>query len=172
MGKEALGVSIQYVGLDVHNDSIDRMVVSPSSIPRSPDGRVKTDRPDVLMLAHFARAGALAPVRVPDLHDGAVRDLVRAREDAVREQRNASHRFKALLLRNVMAYADRATGRRRTCAGWRHRRCPSRRSRSVSRSTCTASPNWAHALPADSCYFRLVRLQGGRSNPSRLTLQG
>ena len=83
-------------------------VVAPSSIPRRPGDRVKTDRRDALMLARLARAGQLAPVRVPDLHDEAVRDLVRAREDAVREQRNARHRLKALLLRNGIAYAGKA----------------------------------------------------------------
>jgi hypothetical protein len=33
---------------------------------------------------------------VPDLADEAIRDLVRARDDAVREQRNARHRLKAM----------------------------------------------------------------------------
>jgi transposase len=45
---------------------------------------------------------------VPDVADEAVRDLVRAREDAVRECRNARHRLKALLLRNGIAYAGRS----------------------------------------------------------------
>jgi transposase len=39
----------------------------------------------------------------------AVRDMVRAREDAVREQRNARHRLKALLLRNGVPYAGRSS---------------------------------------------------------------
>jgi hypothetical protein len=34
---------------------------------------------------------------------------VRAREDAVRERRNARHRLKALLLRNGIAYAGKAS---------------------------------------------------------------
>ena len=159
MENEALDVSIQYVGLDVHKDSIDvatadegrgaevrhvgkiggdlgaldkalrrlisrgcRLhvvyeagpcgfviarhlaaqgidctVVAPSSIPRRSGDRVKTDRRDALMLARLARAGELAPVRVPDLRD-----------EAVREQRNARHRLKALLLRNGIAYAGKA----------------------------------------------------------------
>lgn len=87
---------------------IDCRVVAPSSIPRRPGDRVKTDRRDALMLARLARAGELAPVRVPELADEAVRDLVRARDDAVREQRNARHRLKALLLRNGIAYAGKA----------------------------------------------------------------
>jgi transposase len=83
-------------------------VVAPSSIPRAPGERVKTDRRDALKLARLARSGELSPVRVPDTADEAVRDLVRAREDAVREQRNARHRLKALLLRNGITYTGRA----------------------------------------------------------------
>jgi len=83
-------------------------VVAPSSIPRPPGERVKTDRRDALKLARLARVGELTPVRVPDTADEAVRDLARAREDAVREQRNARHRLKALLLRNGIAYAGRS----------------------------------------------------------------
>lgn len=83
-------------------------VVAPSSIPRAAGERVKTDRRDALKLARLARSGDLKPVRVPDAADEAVRDLVRAREDAVREQRNARHRLKALLLRNGIVYAGRS----------------------------------------------------------------
>jgi transposase len=84
-------------------------VVAPSAIPRAPGERVKTDRRDAMKLARLARAGDLATVRVPDSADEAVRDVVRAREDAVREQRNARHRLKALLLRNGISYAGRSS---------------------------------------------------------------
>jgi len=83
-------------------------VVAPSSIPKRPGDRVKTDRRDALLLARLSRAEELRAVRVPDAADEALRDLVRAREDAVREQRNARHRLKALLLRNGIAYTGRA----------------------------------------------------------------
>lgn len=84
-------------------------VVAPSSIARPPGERIKTDRRDAMLLARLARSGDLHAVRVPDAADEAVRDLVRAREDAVREQRNARHRLKALLLRNGIAYAGRSS---------------------------------------------------------------
>lgn len=83
-------------------------VVAPSSIPKRSGDRVKTDRRDSIMLARLARAGELSAVRVPDACDEAVRDLVRAREDAVRECRNARHRLKALLLRNGIGYAGKS----------------------------------------------------------------
>lgn len=82
-------------------------VVAPSAVPKRSGDRVKTDRRDAMMLARLARAKELVAVRVPDEVDEAMRDLVRAREDAVREQRNARHRLKALLLRHGVRYAGR-----------------------------------------------------------------
>ena len=84
-------------------------VVAPSSIPKRAGDRVKTDRRDAMMLARLSRSGDLTAVRVPGAADEAVRDLVRAREDAVREQRNARHRLKALLLRNGIPYAGKTS---------------------------------------------------------------
>lgn len=84
-------------------------VVAPSSIPKRAGDRVKTDRRDAMMLARLSRSGELTSVRVPGAADEAVRDLVRAREDAVREQRNARHRLKALLLRNGIPYAGKTS---------------------------------------------------------------
>ena len=83
-------------------------VVAPSSIPKRSGDRIKTDRRDAMLLARLARSGDLTAVRVPDGADEAVRDLVRAREDAVRECRNARHRLKALLLRNGITYAGKS----------------------------------------------------------------
>lgn len=83
-------------------------VVAPSSIPKRSGDRVKTDRRDAMMLARLSRSGDLTAVRVPGAADEAVRDLVRAREDAVRECRNARHRLKALLLRNGTPYAGKS----------------------------------------------------------------
>lgn len=83
-------------------------VVAPSSIPRPPGERVKTDRRDAMLLAKLARNNDLKTARVPDAVDEAVRDLVRAREDAVRERRNARHRLRALLPRNGIGYGGRS----------------------------------------------------------------
>jgi len=84
-------------------------VVAPSSIARPSGDRIKTDRRDAMLLAKLARSGDLSVVRVPDGVDEAVRDLVRAREDAVREQRNGRHRLKALLLRNGIPYTGKTS---------------------------------------------------------------
>ena len=70
------------------------------------------------MLARLALAGELSAVRVLDAVDEALRDLVRAREDAVREQRNARHRLKAQLLRNGVVDAGKSawSAAQRYCA--------------------------------------------------------
>jgi transposase len=83
------------------------MVVSPSMTPRRSGDRVKTDRRDCLMLARLARAGELEPIYVPDARDEAIRDLVRAREDAVSMQRQSRQRLQALLLRNEIRYVGK-----------------------------------------------------------------
>lgn len=88
---------------------IECEVVAPSSIPKRPGDRIKTDRRDAMMLARMSRSGDLRAVRVPEVVDEAVRDLVRGREDAVREQRNGRHRLKALLLRNGIGYSGRSS---------------------------------------------------------------
>jgi transposase len=83
------------------------MVVSPSMTPRNAADRVKTDRRDAKKLARLARAGELQAIYVPDALDEAMRDLVRAREDAVCMQRQARQRLQALLLRNEIRYVGK-----------------------------------------------------------------
>jgi len=84
------------------------MVVSPSRTPRRAADRVKTDRRDAMKLARLARAGELEPIYVPDEKDEAMRDLVRAREDAVCMQHQARQRLQALLLRNEIRYVGKS----------------------------------------------------------------
>lgn len=54
-------------------------IIAPSSIPKPPGERIKTDKRDAMMLARLARAGELKAITVPDAADEAVRDLLRAR---------------------------------------------------------------------------------------------
>jgi transposase len=84
-------------------------VVAPSKIPRRPGDRVKTDRRDALTLAGLARAGELTFVVVPDERDEAIRDLSRARIDAVRARLKARQQLKALLLRHGRRYTGRTS---------------------------------------------------------------
>ena len=74
-------------------------VVAPTLVPVKPGDRVKTDRRDALKLARSYRAGDLTPVWVPDPAHEALRDLVRARESAKKDQLRARHRLAKFLLR-------------------------------------------------------------------------
>ena len=84
-------------------------VVAPSKVPRRPGDRVKTDRRDALTLAGLARAGELTFVSVPDERDEAIRDLSRARIDAVRARLKARQQLKALLLRHGRRYTGKTS---------------------------------------------------------------
>jgi transposase len=55
--------------------------------------RVKTDRRDAEKLARAYRAGDLTAVWVPDAGHEALRDVVRAREAAKKDQLPAKHRL-------------------------------------------------------------------------------
>jgi transposase len=76
-------------------------------IPKRSGDRVKTDRRDSQMLARLHRAGELRAIYVPDDTDEAMRDLVRAREDAVVVGIQAKYRLKAFLLRQGRRYPGR-----------------------------------------------------------------
>jgi transposase len=75
-------------------------VIAPSLIPKKAGDRVKTDRRDAEKLARCYRAGELTPVWVPDEAHEALRDLVRAREAAKKDQLRHRHRLGKFLLRH------------------------------------------------------------------------
>lgn len=114
MSKEVL-----YLGLDVHAESIAVAiaeagpcgfvlarflkkkgiacdVITPSLTPKGSGDKIKTDRRDARMLARLHRAGELTAVHVPDERDEAIRDLCRARADAVQDQRSGRNQLKSL----------------------------------------------------------------------------
>jgi transposase len=74
-------------------------VVAPTLVPVKAGDRVKTDRRDALKLARSYRAGDLTSVWVPDTAHEALRDLVRARGAAKKDQLRARHRLGKFLLR-------------------------------------------------------------------------
>ena len=81
-------------GFDLARELVGRgydcQVIATAKIPRRPGERIKTDRRDCQMLARLARAGELVAVVVPDARDEAMRDLSRAREDAVAARRRST----------------------------------------------------------------------------------
>ncbi len=84
-------------------------VIAVAKMPRKPGERVKTDRRDALTLARYLRAGELTPVNLPDARDEAIRDLSRAREDAVAARLKARQQLKALLLRHGRRYTGKTS---------------------------------------------------------------
>src|SRR5712691_13417374 len=83
----------------LRNKGLHCQVIAPSLIPKKASDRVKTDRRDARQLARLFRAGELTAIYVPDEEDEAVRDLVRARDRAMVDQRKARQRLKGFLLR-------------------------------------------------------------------------
>ena len=79
---------------------VECQVIAPSLVPTKAGDRVKTDRRDAEKLARCHRAGELTAVWVPDASHEALRDLVRAREAAKKDQLKARHRLGKFLLRH------------------------------------------------------------------------
>ncbi|MHB8817159.1 MAG: IS110 family RNA-guided transposase [Steroidobacteraceae bacterium] len=75
-------------------------VIAPTLVPEKAGDRVKTDRRDAEKLARCYRAGDLTAVWVPDAAHEALRDLVRARLAAKRDQVRARNRLGKFLLRH------------------------------------------------------------------------
>lgn len=85
-------------------------VIAPARIARSPaERRIKTDRRDALLLARESRAGNLTAIVLPDVRDEAIRDLARAREDAVAARMKVRHQLKAMLLRHGRHYTGKCS---------------------------------------------------------------
>ena len=76
------------------------LVAAPSLIPKAPGSPFKTDKRDARAIARLLRAGELTAVYIPEPTDEAIRDLCRARTDAVDDLRRCRHRLKGFLLRH------------------------------------------------------------------------
>ena len=74
-------------------------VVAPGLVPWRSSDRVKTDARDARKLALLYQGGMLAPVWAPSFAQEAVRDLIRAREDARQDRARARQRLGKFVLR-------------------------------------------------------------------------
>jgi len=86
---------------------VECAVVAPSLTPTRAGDRLKTDKRDARKLARLLRAGELTAIYIPEPTDEAIRDLCRARSDAVDDRRRSRHRLKAFLLRHGYHYQGR-----------------------------------------------------------------
>jgi len=86
--------NILFIGMDVHKESI---VISLADDDR-------TEERDADNLTRLLRSGDLTAVYVPNAEDEAIRDLSRAREDAVLVLKSAKQRLKSFLLRHNIRF--------------------------------------------------------------------
>ena len=93
----------------LHQLGVECAVLAPSLTPSRAGDRLKTDRRDARKLARLLRAGELTAIYVPEPTDEAIRDLCRARSDAVDDRRRSRHRLKAFLLRHGYRYQGRTS---------------------------------------------------------------
>lgn len=84
------------------------IVVAPSKAPQPKGRRQKNNRRDAVQLARLHRAGELTGIHVPDAVDESIRDLTRARADAVHDLTRAKQRLKSFLLREGYRYSGKA----------------------------------------------------------------
>ena len=82
-------------------------VIAPSLIPRRPGERVKMNCRDAVKLARLYRAGELTEIWTPDEAHEAMRDLVRAREAAVKDRTRKRQEIRSFLLRHGKIYPGR-----------------------------------------------------------------
>jgi transposase len=99
-GPHGYGLYWLLAKLGVHCD-----VVAPTLVPVKSGDRVKTNRRDAEKLARCYRSGDLTAIWVPDGAYEALRDLVRAREVAKKDQLRARHRLGKFLLRRGLRAA-------------------------------------------------------------------
>jgi transposase len=79
---------------------VDSVIVAPGPVPSRPGDRVKTDKRDARRLAGLHAAGLLTEIFIPTPEHEALRDLVRAREDARLDRMRARHRLGKFCLRH------------------------------------------------------------------------
>jgi transposase len=88
---------------------IECTVAAPSKLIRPAGDRVKTDARDAAHLTRLLRLGEITAVTVPEADVEAMRDLVRAREDARADLMRVRHRLSKLLLRQGRVYSGGPT---------------------------------------------------------------
>jgi transposase len=93
----------------LHSLEVSCEVIAPALIPVAPGDRVKTDKRDARRLVRQFRAGELIAIRVPSRHEEAVRDLCRARGDAVEDLTRAKNRLGHFLLRHGRVWRGGST---------------------------------------------------------------
>lgn len=85
------------------------IIVAPNRVPQMPGPKIKTDKRDARYLAWQLRMGSLTGIAIPDEELEALRDLTRAREDALHARRRTRQQLAGLLLRHGVRYPGKQT---------------------------------------------------------------
>ena len=85
---------------------LDCVLCAPSKTERQPGDKIKTDKRDAQKLAKMFKNGDITTVRIPPELDEAVRDVCRARTDAVDDLARSKQRLGAFLLRHGFRYSE------------------------------------------------------------------
>lgn len=94
---------------DLKAHGISCIIVAPNKVPLMPGPRIKTDKRDARYLAWQLRMGTLAGIALPDEELEALRDLIRAREDALHTRRRTRQQLGGMLLRHGVRWTGKST---------------------------------------------------------------
>ncbi len=94
---------------DLKAHGISCIIVAPNKVPLMPGPRIKTDKRDARYLAWQLRMGTLTGIALPDDELEALRDLIRAREDALHTRRRTRQQLAGLLLRHGARWPGKST---------------------------------------------------------------
>lgn len=94
---------------DLRAHGISCIVVAPNKIPLMPGPRIKTDKRDARHLAWQLYKGTVSGIALPDDELEALRDLIRAREDALHTRRRTRQQLAGLLLRHGKRWPGKST---------------------------------------------------------------
>jgi transposase len=94
---------------DLKANGISCIIAAPNKVPLMPGPRIKTDKRDARYLAWQLRMGTLTGIALPDEELEALRDLIRAREDALYTRRRTRQQLGGLLLRHGARWPGKST---------------------------------------------------------------
>jgi len=94
---------------DLKANGISCIIAAPNKVPLMPGPRIKTDKRDARYLAWQLRMGTLTGIALPDEELESLRDLIRAREDALHTRRRTRQQLGGLLLRHGARWPGKST---------------------------------------------------------------
>ena len=91
---------------ELEKTGIACVLMAPTSLPKAPGNRVKTDRLDAQELAHHLAWGTYSAVHIPTSEDEAVKDYTRMRNARVLALKKAKQNLLSFLLRTGRTFTE------------------------------------------------------------------